>query len=459
MERFPFTKQTLAQIRPAQKAVTVGDTEVPGLKLKIHPRSKRSGRRPRKTFLLEKRIKGNKGSAVTFTLGTFPNMRIDQARQKAREYANLCEQGLDPREKEKELRAKLCKRKTVTLAEVVERFFAIQRKRLAERTLSDYEKLLRTYFKGWMQRNLCTLTPDELVEKYQTDCQRSQECAKKAMKLLNQMWRWVAPLIRENGERVLKGNPVQEAKSIIGKWKQKPPLRTVIPIHKLGEFVALLEQWLKKPAISPGERSFFQALLTCLFCGLRGQESRLLKWEEVDLARDQLTISRCNAKYRIEHVVPYPDYIKALFRRIHARNSDCHPYVFPSPLHDRPRPIGPSWPLTHRISQKLGIPFSPHAARRTFASIGNYLGLPMLTLKRLINHYQGGITGGYVVQSFDPQQNRKHFQAIADFILEKRDEFLGIEKSPEHAKFEKLKAYAISVGYAPTEVINWSFLD
>ena len=116
--------------------------------------------------------------------------------------------------------------------------------------------------------------------------------------------------------------------------------------------------------------------------------------------------------------------------------------------------------LIQRVVDELGIPFTPHAARRTFASIANYLGFPLLTLKRLINHlYQGGITGGYVVQGFDPLQNRKHFQAIADFIMEKRDAFLGVEKCGEQTKLEQLNAFAASVGLTPKEILKWAHSD
>ena len=225
--------------------------------------------------------------------------------------------------------------------------------------------------------------------------------------------------------------------------------------------MATVEQNCQNPATPKGARTVYETLLTCLFWGLRHGESLKLRWQDIDLQLGLLTLVGEHAKNRHEHIVPLSDYMRNRLEALHERRDPSCPYVFPSPVqHKGFRPIGINWLIHQRLTGKLGIPFTPHAARRTFASIGNYLGLPFLTLKRLINHhYQGGITGGYVVQGFDPLQKRKHFQAIADFILEKRNEYLGVEKSAKQSKFEQLKAFAISAGLNPEEVLNGSQLE
>ena len=83
-----FTKKNLGNIPFSQDGTMtyLVDTEVSGLKLKVGKK--------RKTFLLEKRISGRKGSAAVITIGTFPNMsNIDEVRKEARRLASLCEQG------------------------------------------------------------------------------------------------------------------------------------------------------------------------------------------------------------------------------------------------------------------------------------------------------------------------------------------------------------------------------
>ena len=86
-----FTKAFLAKIplSPNKKPHIYADRVVRGLKLKANM--------TRKTFLLEKRIRGRRGSAVTFKLGTFPHLSLEDARKIARRYISFCERGYDPR--------------------------------------------------------------------------------------------------------------------------------------------------------------------------------------------------------------------------------------------------------------------------------------------------------------------------------------------------------------------------
>lgn len=116
-QKLKFTKSTLAKLAftPTPRAMLYVDTEVAGLKLKVGM--------SRKSFFLEKRIKGRKGSAVTFSLGTFPNMTVEDARKKARMYSSLCEQGYDPRKME---RTDVSTTSSVLLSDAVDRFFEVK---------------------------------------------------------------------------------------------------------------------------------------------------------------------------------------------------------------------------------------------------------------------------------------------------------------------------------------------
>ena len=69
--------------------------------------------------------------------------------------------------------------------------------------------------------------------------------------------------------------------------------------------------------------------------------------------------------------------------------------------------------------------FSLHACRRTFASVADAAGLGFLTVKRMLNHhFQGGVTGGYIVRGFNPASDRENFQKVCNYILERRQAYL-----------------------------------
>lgn len=86
-----FTKKSVQHIAFAQstKPIYYSDAKVAGLRLKVG--------KTKKTFLLEKRIRGYRGSAIVIRLGTFPTVSIDDVRREAKRLASLCEQGIDPR--------------------------------------------------------------------------------------------------------------------------------------------------------------------------------------------------------------------------------------------------------------------------------------------------------------------------------------------------------------------------
>ena len=85
-ESFKFNKSTLLSLMSLGTATSVKDTEISGLKFKVGER--------RSVFQFEKRIKGKKCSPITFTIGAFAALTIDDARQEARRLANLCEKGI-----------------------------------------------------------------------------------------------------------------------------------------------------------------------------------------------------------------------------------------------------------------------------------------------------------------------------------------------------------------------------
>ncbi len=410
IRRTRFTNTCLGKLPHAeQQTLTYPDAEVTGLKLKVGKK--------RKTFVLEKRIRGHQGSAITFKLGTFPNMSVEEARRKARDYANLCEQGADPR-----THHGTSITRPVTLREASEKFFEISR--LAPRTIERYQCYLNLHLGDWLDRDLGTLTVDDIVERYHQIAARYPRVAKESIKLLGNIWDRVAPLIRSGKQRLLPINPVPEARKGLGGWQKMKPKRTVIPLHRLGEWLCTVETLRRDAKTTPLSKMTCEVLLLSLYCGFRNTECRSLQWSDIDLDLGSIRIQGEQAKNGQEHFVPLSSQAWELLKEIHRARGES-PYIWTS---SKPGPyaiIGRMAPVLDQISQTMGFHFRPHVTRRTFSSIAHYLGIPWLSLKRMLNHlYQGGVTGGYVVPEFDPTQNRQYFQQVGDFITEQKQAYL-----------------------------------
>ncbi len=424
---FNFTKSKIADIPYAKSGTTVTyrDTACKGLKLKVG--------KERKTFVLEKRIKGGKTSAVTFKLGIFSYrnggfaMDLKDARQKALHFAMKCAEGKDPRKGDSG-----SYKRPVTLQEAYEAYLEV--KVLRPNTHASNNSLIKKHVADWMNKDIRTLTPDDLVKRFRTMQKKTPVQATSMLRFISTIWNTASPIIKEGGVRLLPASPVPEAKKTIGKWRAAPKRRPVIPERLLGKWVYTMEKWRKDLSFSASKRATAGVMLISLFCGLRSIECRTLQWKNVDLDSGILKIEQWDAKNHSEHNMPICSYAKALFEELEMeRKKDC-PWVFSG---IGGKALSRNQPFHKIVSEEMGLYLRPHATRRTFLSIGNVLGIPTITLKRLVNHlYKGDVTEQYILSAFNPRQNEDVIEKIGNYIVEKRDTY--------EASLEKIKVGPIS---------------
>ena len=473
-----FNKSNLTAFSQAKKAIIVRDTEISGLKFKAGAK--------RSVFQFEKRVSGKKNApAITITIGAFPAISLDEARQEARRLANLCERGIDPREKARELKrqqeqGKGPEGRVITIQVAVEKFFSVK-KELARNTLLKYHNIVDNHFPTeWRGKDITAITPEMIVHQFHAIREHATEKCWEFLKVFLNIWNTCAPFFRDRkSQRILKQSPIPEARNMLKNVSRPRPKRSVIPASLLGKFVVTVES-LRTGECSMGPdygrlpssveiRMCDIALLT-LFTGFRFNEARSLKWEYVDLENGIIRLPGDarketgtfeGTKNRQDHHVPLSTYAWGLLKKIHCDRSTVNPYVFPA-VNRLNRPVTRLHTVFTIISTMLGTHYSPHTSRRTFASAADEAGLGFLTVKRLLNHsYEGGVTGGYIVAGFNPDKERANFQKVCDYILDRRAEYLGeshrTKEGPVISEaMNKLRRYALALGLDPSTVITES---
>ena len=79
------------------------------------------------------------------------------------------------------------------------------------------------------------------------------------------------------------------------------------------------------------------------------------------------------------------------------------PWLFPSPKPGRH--IEQLAQATKHIRERAGVEFVPHDLRRTAASYMTSMGIPRLTVKKILNHVERDVTATYDRHSYDQEKH------------------------------------------------------
>jgi integrase len=140
-----------------------------------------------------------------------------------------------------------------------------------------------------------------------------------------------------------------------------------------------------------------------LLTAQRGGELRTMAWADVDLDAGWWTVPGCRAKNGRSHRVPLSPPAVALLRQLHEVRTSK--WVFPSPRGSVSGYRERIYKVVDRLRRTTGIvDFRPHDLRRTAASYMTSMGVPRLTVAKLLNHAEPGVTAVYDRYAYDREK-------------------------------------------------------
>lgn len=289
-QRFNFTKAALSNLPLPKNSGGTGfyDEQIKQLKLTIFPSGK-------KTFSLSKNIGGK---ARMFKLGNYPDISIENARNKAREYLAAIAKGSDPDEKKRRYRNEM----------TLEQFFKNYCEDARKKTIGDDKKYYRLYLeKDWAKKRLSEITQADVEAKHSKIGKTTPYAANHTHALLRRLYNLAKQKGAFTGE-----NPTFGVKRFPEKSRDR-----FLDQDELSYF---LEAVFHEP---PPFRGLF---LLLLLTGQRKANVLSMQWKDIKFERDEWYIE--DTKNNTPHTVPLTAEAILVLKGIQREKSS--PWVFPS---------------------------------------------------------------------------------------------------------------------------------
>ena len=217
----------------------------------------------------------------------------------------------------------------------------------------DARGQLHLHLKDWMRLPLDEITKAMVVRRHQ-DLAKIPSTANHALRRFRSLW--------NHARRTFN---LPECPTMAIAWYEERPS---------GEIIEDLRNWRRTidGLFNPIHSVFYDLLL---FTGLRKTEALTLEWQNIHEDRIHLPMTKNGRSFDLP-ILQFHHEILAPVRSLHRQ------WVFPSPK----SPSG-------RLTSPKRIQWSPHAHRRTFATIAMEAGVLEEIVGRLLNHTPLSITG------------------------------------------------------------------
>jgi integrase len=377
MPSIKFKATTIKFLRPTPGIQTdYFDASLHGFFLRVSPAG-------RKTFGVMYRTSGR---FRRMTLGTYPPLTLKGARKMAIDALRDAAQGQDPAAKKAQKRD--AESFSQLAAEYLERY-AKPKKKSWQEDERIIEKNLIPAFGNMKAKEIMRRDVRELLDQIAT---RAPIMANRVRALLRKMFNWA--ILAE----IVETNPVHLI-PMPGKEQKRQRVLTEDEIKRF---------WQALDKEREGDKAHRKARMTAatslkmrLLTAQRGIEVMGMQWDEVD--GDWWTIPPERSKNKLAHRVPLtPMALRLLTEMKELAKERPSRFAFPSPKGDAF--IANVQKTIQRVRKATGIDFRGHDLRRTAASLMTGMGFPRLTVSKILNHVEPGVTAVYDRHSYDREK-------------------------------------------------------
>lgn len=299
-----LTDMAIKKAKPREKVYSLGDGN--GLSLIVEPNGSK-GWRFRYQF---------NGKSKMISLGIYPVITLNEAREKRDNARKLVANGVDPSEARKEEKNKVSGQSENTFKKITLEWFNGRKDRWSEGYRDDMmEAFENDVFPYIGERPIAEIKPLELLEVLSIMEKRGvTEKLKKVRQRCGEVWKYA--IITGRAEY----NPAPDlASAFIPHQRENYPY---LLADELPEFLSSVDKY-------QGSQIVRTALNILMLTGLRPGELRKSEWSFIDFESRTWKLPEKIMKMGRVHVVPMSDQVISLLRQIQPISGD-YQYIFPS---------------------------------------------------------------------------------------------------------------------------------
>ena len=371
-----FTDKGIAALKAKAERYEVWEDGRTGLGVRVSPKG-------RKSWVYMYRFDGK---ARRMGFGTYPAVGLANARVKHAKAKALLEKGIDPGAQEIERRR--AERAAETVSDLIEEYLEKWAKPRKRSAAEDERQLRKDVLPVWGKRKAKEITRRDVITLLDGIAERGSPIqANRTLAVIRKMFNFAI------SRDIVDATPVAMVKAP-AKENQRDRVLSV------GE-IRTLWKGLDKAPMSEGTKLVLKLELVT---AQRKGEVVGATVSEFDLEECVWTIPAERSKNGQAHRVPLSPLALALIQEARELAGDS-PWLFPSPSVSgtiRPRSI--NYGLRKLLPLISVDNVVPHDLRRTAASFMTSLGISRLTVSKILNHVETGVTAVYDRHGYDAEK-------------------------------------------------------
>jgi integrase len=376
IKRFNFTQAKIKALPAPEKGrIDYYDEEVKKLSCRVSSTGNKS-------FVVIKYVNGN-AQRVTLKATT-----VTEARKEATSEIDKINKGINPNAEKRKKDAE-----KTTLSQCLEQY--LSSRNLKPNTVKDYRYKVSHDLAEWANMPIVKISESMVMKKQKQLTQIGTTVANASMRVLRAVMNYAFAV------GMIEASPVGVLSRARVWHKNKRRSRIILAEQ--------LQAWHEAVEAIPNQKAKVYFLML-LYMGFRSSEALTLEWSNVNMKDN--TITALDTKNHSDHTLPIP---KALLPHIKALKEHTGGFKWVFTGEDTAKHMTVPKKQIAAIVTATGIEFSSHDLRRTFATIGEAVGVPLSMIKRMMNHVTTeDITASYI--STETDTLRENINKIGAFI-------------------------------------------